>query len=174
MIQPKLTWKWERDPVVILDNLKSAVKRRVLRKAMGKAARAMRKALKAASPVRKSRGVNAIPGGTLKQSIDYKVYTPKRQDVSVGVIGAKSSVKKRIQGVRLKFKVGREAGVFTRGKRKGETRYIIPSKYFHLVNRGTKRSRALQFADKVMAATWPNVAANMANDIGAELMQVMQ
>lgn len=39
-------------------------------------------------------------------------------------------------------KVSRKKGKFKRGPRKGQPRVFVPSKYAHLVEKGTKRSRA--------------------------------
>lgn len=66
--------------------------------------------------------------GIMAKSIRIKVKVYPG-DKFVSVIGTASKFKR----------VGKK---YTRGKRKGQKRVLQPSKYAHLVERGTKRSRA--------------------------------
>jgi hypothetical protein len=56
-------------------------------------------------------------------------------------------------GVREGFDV--TAGTFSRGKRRGKPRMIRPNKYAHLIEWGTKRSRAIGVIDGAVADVAP-------------------
>lgn len=170
----ELKMQWQIDPRLTIDNINKSVRRKLLRRAMTGATKIMRRALKKKAPVRQATGPNAIKGGTLKRSIDSRVYRPKRGEAAIGVIGPLKSVRKKIAGVRQRFNIGTTQGKFTRGKRKGEDRVIRPSKYFHLVSRGTKRAKGNDFAENVMRDNWPKAAALMSGEISAGIMAEMK
>ncbi|VTU02777.1 : HK97-gp10_like [Gemmataceae bacterium] len=119
----------------------------------------LRKALRiglnrAASPVKAAVVSNAEAVkryGFLAKAIRIrtKVYPA---DKFVAVIGPSS-------------KFVRQKGKFKKGKRKGQPKKAIPAKYAHLVERGTKRSRAQPFLGKAHAET----AARFLDQVGAEV-----
>lgn len=63
-------------------------------------------------------------------------------------------------------KYTRKKGKFKRGKRKGEPRVFKPSKYAHLSNAGTRRSRALHWLDKANDVAGPRFV----NSVGGEIL----
>lgn len=91
--------------------------------------------------------------GQLKRSIGKKVKVYPSGTV-VAVVGA-----------RLGFKV--VGGVRTRGKRKGETHYVNPVKYLHLVELGTVRSRARHFLRESLDANRAALESAVADAVGA-------
>jgi HK97 gp10 family phage protein len=95
--------------------------------------------------------------GFLAKSIRIrsKVY---HGDKFVAVIGPAS-----------KFVRGR--GKFKKGKRKGEAKRFIPSKYAHLVERGTKTSRPNPFLKPAHAATSGQFLRSVGVEIGREIEQ---
>ena len=73
---------WQKDPFVVLDNVKGALRRRILRKAINRGVKILRVPLKAAVPVK---------SGKLKKGVAQKVYTSRRKAV-VGLVGARASI----------------------------------------------------------------------------------
>jgi hypothetical protein len=63
----------------------------------------------------------------------------------------------------------RRKGKYTRGKRKGEPRLFKPSKYAHLFERGTKRSKAYPFLGPAYAETAGPFIRRAGREIGEEL-----
>lgn len=72
-------------------------------------------------------------------------------------------------GPASKFKAGR--GKFKKGKRVGQPRKFVPSKYAHLVERGTKTSRAHPFLAPAHAATSGTFLRTVGVEIGREIEQ---
>lgn len=66
-------------------------------------------------------------------------------------------------------KFTRTKGKYKRGKRKGEARVFKPSKYAHLVNAGTKRSKATHWLDQAHAEAAPRFLADVGREVGAEI-----
>lgn len=123
--------------------------------------RAMRIGMsRAASPVKASVVAHAEAirrYGFLAKSIRIKLrsYPAER---FVAVIGPAS-----------KFKAGR--GKFKKGKRAGQPRKFVPSKYAHLVERGTKTSRARPFLEPAQKATSGAFLRRVGVEIGREIEQ---
>ena len=80
--------KWEKDPFASIANVKGALRRKILRKAIAQAVKILRPQLKAAVPVQ---------SGATKKSIGQKLYTSRRKSV-VGVIGARASIAMTYRG----------------------------------------------------------------------------
>lgn len=74
--------EWQKNPIAALDNLKGALRRKILRKAITRGIRIFRGPLKSAVPVDK---------GKLRKGVATKVYTSRRKAV-VGLIGARVSI----------------------------------------------------------------------------------
>ena len=87
-----------------------------IRRGLTKAVRMQAKAVKAAMTHRPG------PGDLLRKSIAGKVRTGKN-NVIVGSVGAKKGIRAVV-------------GTYTRGKHKGEPKYQVPSRIFHLVEKG--------------------------------------
>ncbi len=103
-----------------LENLKQTLVGKILRKATRKAAKIVKDAVKGnAEAVRRF--------GFLAKSIGVKIKVYGK--TAVAIVGPKSDFK-------------REKGVRKRGKNKGKPIVHIPSKYEHLIEKGTKRSKA--------------------------------
>ncbi|VTR95240.1 : HK97-gp10_like [Gemmata massiliana] len=66
-------------------------------------------------------------------------------------------------------KFTRTKGVYKRGKRKGEKRLFKPSKYAHLVERGTRHSKAKPWLKPAHDATAARFLQVAGYEVGAEL-----
>jgi hypothetical protein len=67
----------------------------------------------------------------------------------------------------------RSLGVWTRGKRKGQKKRSVPYKYAHLVEKGTKRSKARPFLGTA-AAEVAEYPARAALEIEREVEKILQ
>lgn len=63
----------------------------------------------------------------------------------------------------------RTKGKFKKGKRKGQPRKVIPAKYAHLVNKGTKRSKPRPFLVKAHRRTAAGFVRDAAAEVGKEI-----
>lgn len=63
----------------------------------------------------------------------------------------------------------RVKGKYTRGKRKGQPRLHIPAKVAHLVEKGTKRSRAKPWLQPAHDETAPRFLETAAREVGREI-----
>ena len=63
----------------------------------------------------------------------------------------------------------RTKGKFTRGPKKGQPRKHVPAKVAHLVEKGTKRSRARKFISPALAATWKLYEQRVRDRFGREI-----
>jgi HK97 gp10 family phage protein len=102
-------------------------------------------------------GLLTYNGGALKKSIGHKVRVYKR--AVVAIVGPRDGFRERI-------------GTVSRGKNKGKPIYNNPSKYAHLVELGTRHSKAQPFL-RPAAEYGATVTASMLRDyvkyeIGAE------
>jgi HK97 gp10 family phage protein len=102
--------------------LKKSLVKKVLRKAIREASAVIKAAVKG--------NVQPHGLGDLAKSIGVKIRTYK--DVAVAIVGPKS----KWQKVR---------GVYKKGRRKGQPKVVMPSKIAHLVEKGSKRSKAYPF-----------------------------
>ena len=92
--------------------------------------------------------------GQLKRSIGKKVKVYPSGTV-VAVVGARKG-----------FRVAAEK-VRSRGKNKGGTHYVNPTKYLHLVELGTVRSRARHFLQESLDANRAALESAVADAVGA-------
>ena len=92
--------------------------------------------------------------GQLKRSIGKKVKVYPSGTV-VAVVGARKG-----------FRVAAEK-VRSRGKNKGQTHYVNPVKYLHLVELGTVRSRARHFLQESLDANRAALESAVADAVGA-------
>jgi hypothetical protein len=79
---------WQPNPIAVLDNVKGALRRKILRKAINRGVKILRTPLKAAVP---------SESGALGKSIGQKVYTSRRKAV-VGVVGARTAIQATFRG----------------------------------------------------------------------------
>lgn len=146
-----------------LSTLQKSVQKRVAKKAASKAAQAMARHAKSLVPKRvtfkrvrvevggkkkvvrsyakrfqlavTTSGVTtnlSYSGGQLKNSIGWKVNFYRKSKVAVAIVGPRDGFREQI-------------GVVTRGKNKGKPVFVNPSKYAHLVELGTRGSKAKPF-----------------------------
>ncbi|MBX9677423.1 MAG: HK97 gp10 family phage protein [Gemmataceae bacterium] len=134
------------DPVKLATGLKDAIRKKALRKALRPATEPTLQAAKSNTPRR---------FGFLKRSLSKKVKVP-RSGNGFGVVGPRS-------------KMVYVRGVVTRGPRKGEPRRFRPSYYMHLVNRGSKRSKAYHNLDNAIRAGGPQFSMILAAKLKAEI-----
>lgn len=85
--------------------------------------------------------------------IRVKVY---RQLCHVAIIGTTRGFK-------------RTKGKFTRGPKKGQKRVIVPSRYAHLVERGTKWTKAKPFIKPAEAESVPRFREDVKREIAKEI-----
>lgn len=74
--------EWQKNPIEALDNVKGALRRRIMRKAINRGVKLLRSPLKATVPVAR---------GRLKKAVAQKVYTSRRKTV-VGLVGARKNL----------------------------------------------------------------------------------
>ena len=122
-----------------LEGLKKSLINKILRKAVSEASKNVKLAVKA----------NA-GNGNMGKSIGIKVKTYKSSVVAV-------------VGPRTKYQ--KANGVFKKGKKKGEPKIIRPSKIAHLVEKGTKRSKARPFLKPAYDSTHQDYLTNLAQAI---------
>ena len=128
------------DAIKQLDALKAAVGRRILRQAMGKAARIVAKAAKRFAP--REIGTDELGrarAGQLKKSMGQRVKTYSNGTV-LAIIGPRHGFRKLI-------------GIRTRGKDKGNAVYYDPARTAHLIERGTSHSAAQPFLRPALEST---------------------
>ena len=104
---------------------------KILRKAVTEASRIVKTAVKGNADATQRFGF-------LAKSIGVKVKTYK--GVAVAVVGPRS-------------KWSKTKGVYVKGKHKGEAKMFKPSKYAHLIEKGTKRSQAHPFLKPALDST---------------------
>jgi hypothetical protein len=128
--------------------------------AMGKGLRVglIKAGNRAARPIREAMIAETAKGqryGFLSKSIGTKtkVYGGKRL---VTVVGPKMSF-------------SRTKGKYTRGKRAGQPRRIIPYLYALLVNKGTRHSRGWNYLERILAAKAGEYGAILSQEVGVEL-----
>lgn len=141
--------KGDKELIAALNELPIAIQRKILRKAMGKAAKPI---------IRLARSKAPKKSGTLKKSIGHKVRTYKGSGTTLAVIGARS-------------------GVF--GAYRGSSRPVVPFYTSHLVERGhrivvggkiTKEGRRTQtdHTGKVVGEVAPRPFLKPAYEAGKE------
>lgn len=126
-----------------LEGLSRTLVGKILRKATREAAKIVKEAVKAGADAAKLYGF-------LAKSISVKIKTYK--GTAVAVVGPRS-------------KFVKTQGTYTRGKRKGEPKVVRPSYYAHLVERGSKRSRAHPFLKPALDNTTDQYMTVLANAI---------
>lgn len=138
-----------------------------LKPAEGLRASGLRKATRiglnrAASPVKASvvsHATNVKRFGFLAKSIRIRLRTYPG-DKFVAVIGPST-------------KFVRTKGKFKRGKRKGQPRKQVPAKYAHLVEKGTKRSKARPWLAPAHAESAARFVAQAGVEIGREIERLL-
>lgn len=116
-----------------LDGLRKTLVSKILRKAVTEASKIVRQTV--------TSNAQAIKRfGFLAKSIGVKVKTYSESKTAVAIVGPRS-------------KFVKTRGVYTRGKKKGEARFIRPSFYAHLVENPTKRSKAKPFLKPAFDST---------------------
>lgn len=123
--------KFSIDPVREADKLSTGLRNRVIRIAMNKASARVRDAVVGRAPAL---------FGYLKKSFRIKVKNYRNSNTWVAVVGPKSDFKK-------------SKGKYTRGEKKGQPIVRRPSKYAHLVERGTRHSKPKPYLKPALDAT---------------------
>lgn len=120
---------------------------KILKKAVGIASRKLSRAVKNAVPVRT---------GQLKKSIGARVRMYKNTQIIVGVVGAR-------KGFRVEVgKYKRDSGKTARyPHKKGDPIIVNPTKYLHLVELGTLRSREFKILENTTNSLKPTIRAEM-------------
>jgi HK97 gp10 family phage protein len=106
-----------------LQDVDKKLRKKLLRKAVNEASKIVLRAAKGYAPV-KTR--------LLRRSLGRKVKVYSGTGAVVAWVGPRMGFRETV-------------GTRTRGKRKGDPVFANPVKYAHLVERGTKRSRAIPF-----------------------------
>jgi HK97 gp10 family phage protein len=126
-----------------LEGLKQTLVSKILRKATSQAAKTVKDAVKGNAQIVKRYGF-------LSKAIGVKVKVYK--DTAVAVVGPRS-------------KWTKTKGVYTRGKKKGEPKVFRPSYYAHLVEKGSKRSKARPFLTPALENTTDTFFSQLAEAI---------
>lgn len=122
-----------------LKNLNKTAIRRVLTKAIRRAIKVVKDAVKGnAQAVRRF--------GYLAKSIGVKIKI--YDGVAVAIVGPKS-------------KWSKEVGTWTKGKKKGEPKVFRPSFYEHLIEKGTKRTKAKPVLAPALSSTHEQYQADL-------------
>lgn len=124
-------------------SLPKKIGRKLERKGVNNASKLLLRAVKGQVPRRAYISSNlTYEGGLMKKSLGRKVWVAKKSGVIVGMVGARVGYKQQI-------------GVRVRGKKKGQPIYADPTKYLHLVNLGTVRSKRDDFLDRSLRECLP-------------------
>lgn len=123
-------------------------KRKALRAAVAEPSRQVLRAVKALAPVGKT--------GLLKRALGRKVKVYTATDTSFAIVGA-----------RVGFRAA--VGTYTRGERRGQVKYANPTKYLHLVERGTARG----VAPRLFIARGEAIAATLAGRAAREVARAL-
>ncbi len=127
-----------------LQSLPKKLGRKLERKGVGEATKLLLRTAKAQAPTRASISKNMhYKGGLLRKSMGRKVKTYRNSGRIVGIVGA------RKDGFR------EEIGIRIRGKSKGQGFYANPTKYLHLIELGTRRSKATHFLERSLQECLP-------------------
>jgi HK97 gp10 family phage protein len=151
-----------REAYAALSKAAKKIQRDGSRKAANAGGKVVLKAMKGAVRVRT---------GLLKKALGRKVKSFGDSGVSVAIIGPRTGFKvvKQKDGstAKVQTKFSRLDG--TRVNKKGETvnKYSNPTQYAHLVDKGTRRSRAYPFRAPVQQATAGQVRDAMAEAVRA-------
>lgn len=133
-----------------LDKMKASTTKRIAKPAFTKALTPVLAAAKKFAPRRRLRDPKgSYKGGQLKKSLAKKVTISKRE----GNVWA---------GIGPAYGFERQIGV----KRDGKPIFISPTRYAHLAEKGTRRSRPRPFLGKSLAATKTRALAILAGELG--------
>jgi HK97 gp10 family phage protein len=134
-----------------LDSLKRELKK-IFRKAMTAASRILRDTIKDnADEVKRL--------GYLKKSIGIRIRTYR--GTVVAIVGPRSKLTWSI-------------GTYKKGKHKGQAIIIAPSKYLHLIERGTKRSKAKPVLEPAKTSTEGRLMEELSNQIRIGIEQALK
>ncbi len=117
--------------VAPLEGLKQSLVNKILKKAITVASRVVRDKLQ-------GNAEEIARLGYLAKSIGIKIRIYK--GAAVAIVGPRSKWK-------------RDNGTYTKGKNKGKPRTIKPSYYMHLVEKGSKRSKANPIEQQALSST---------------------
>jgi HK97 gp10 family phage protein len=139
-------FKWTMDPVESLGNLSSGLRNKAMRIAL----------LSGASPV-KSAIMNQAPTdtGALQKAMRIKVKNYRSNNTWVAIIGASSSFKRK------------------KGKGKNK-RTVQPSRYQHLVDKGTKFVKGTEFLNTAFEQSRPQFVAGVMRKLQELVPQLLQ
>lgn len=126
-------------------------KRKALRAAVAEPSRQVLRAVKGLVPVGKT--------GLLKRALGRKVKVYAATDTSFAVVGARVGFREAV-------------GTYTRGDRRGQVKYADPTKYLHLVERGTARGVAPRLFIAQGEAIAATLAARAAQEVARALAEL--
>lgn len=118
---------------------------------------------KAASPVKSAVIARA-------QSIARYGFLAKAQRIRVRVYGRRATV--AIVGASTRYQ--RTKGKFSRGARAGQPRRIIPAKYAHLVEKGTRHAGARPFLRPALDQAGPRYLDDVRRFTGEKLLDILR
>lgn len=144
-------WEFATDFTKVLQDVKDATRKKIMRKAISKGAGVVKAVVVAKAPVRY---------GFMQRSIRIRVRGYQENLIWVAVIGPKKDF------VRTK-------GKYTRGKHKGEARRNRPANIAHIIERGSKHARAFPFLGPALEATRASYEATVAESVKAQIEQVL-
>lgn len=146
-----------------LEGVKARVAKKALRKGVTACAKELKWAAKSRAPRRAYiQGNLSYKGGLLKKSLGEKIKV--YGGTVVGIVGARKGFKQVI-GTRVK-----DSGPRAKyPKKAGDPIYADPTKYLHLVERGTTRSAAAHFLKDALAAVKGSFQATMAKAVNDAL-----
>lgn len=140
---------WDVDPSPLLERLKLGIRNKIVKKALGKGAAVLRKAVRQVSPVDKK---------VLRPSIGIKIPPRRNKPIMYAVIGARSKYQKQV-------------GIRVRGKNAGKPIIRKPAKYLHLVDQGTVKIKPRMFMDQALRAKWPESREIMRDVLAEEIVR---
>lgn len=138
------------DPLKEAEKLSKGLRNKAIRIAMNKAAGKVKSAVQSNAPVRL---------GILQKSIRIKVKQYRAGNVWVAVVGARSEKKRK--------------GKYKRGPKKGQPKIHNPARYGHLVERGTKRSKARPFLKPALKQTAKAYIDTLTQSIREQVRQLL-
>jgi isocitrate dehydrogenase len=141
----------KKDPVIAILGMKQELTKGAVKSAILEALKPVRKTFRTIAKARIRKRT-----GFFVKSISSKVKRYKH--AAVGIVGASRKYKKKI-------------GVYKKGKKKGQDIVYIPGYIDHLLDLGTKRSRAFPFREDAREATSHKFKGDLTNAVNKRLVK---
>jgi hypothetical protein len=131
----------------LIKYLPEKIQKKILRPAVSRGSRRLARTVKSMVPVRT---------GLLKKSLGIRVVWYRKTNTTLGVIGVRHGFRTAV-GVRK-----RDSGKNARYQyKKGDQIFVNPTKYWHLVELGTVRSKALDALTRSLNASSQAIRTDM-------------